>query len=402
MIFSLLTPLALFAVSVSAHSGENHSVETDEEHSITWTALPDLPVARSDMTSTVNVSPTNPDHKHIYLIGGCTGPQTKGMYGYGCTEVTDRCDSYDVASKTYATCAPLPSPRYRHAAVNVDGKIYIVGGVNLMDEIQTEVLVYDTVADSWLTYGEWDTAMVDVAAFSHPGTTDFYAVGGYDPRAHVTEGVTYAAQSAVWKFSTTTPGAPSGVADMGVARGDISAAVSEDYAYVMGGFTSVDGFCNSLDTIEAWHIDTSEWHEIPDMVHPRGDYAAVHMNKRIYVIGGEKKVACNAEDEVNPDRSTPVNDVEVYDEEKARWYIGSALPGPIFRFVAAAIPSEDSIYVFGGQTHYDEICDCFNVSPKVYKLDDYDWSNAEVDGSGASLTVGFASAMMIAVVSLFM
>jgi len=89
------------------------------------------------------------------------------------------------------------------------------------------------------------------------------------------------------------------------------------------------------------------------------------------------------------DTPRSLRSVEVYDEEKARWYIGSALPGPIFRFVAAAIPSEDSIYVFGGQTHHDESCDCFNVSPK---LDDYDWSYAEVDGSAASLTVRFAAA----------
>jgi N-acetylneuraminic acid mutarotase len=384
MIFNMLN---FFPVVLGLVAGMPGAVYADHAHDhefekITWTAIADLPSARSDMTATVS-SATGTDL--IYIVGGCDADQGKSPYGdwYACPSITDTCDIYNPVTNTYSSCTAAPNTRYRHAAVNVAGEIWLVGGVDGNDAAVKTVDVYDPNTDTWRSHGEWSDATSDLAAFAVG--TDIYMVGGYD----VTD-FAFTAQSAVWKMSTTevvasatTPVTVTQVASMTSPRGDIFAAVSEDHVYVTGGFSHEDYWCSPHASVERWILADNTWEDVPAMTYERGDKALMHMNGQIYAIGGETKANC---DLVNA--STPVEHVEIFNEATNEWTDATVIPEETFRFVAVAHEASDSIYIFGGQNYYDPDCDCYPVSKDALQFVDQDWSVDTLGGGGASFGVG--------------
>ena len=277
----MASTLAVNAPLALADHSHSHAFEK-----ITWTSITDLPTARSDFTATVS-QVGNKDF--IYIIGGCAANQGKSPYGdwYACPSITNRCDKYDPDADTYSSCQDAPQQRYRHAAVNVNGKVWLVGGIDVADVVVKDIEVYDPVADSWSIFGTWPGATTDLAAFAVG--TDIYLVGGYNATNFA-----FTAQSAVWKFDTTASSfSVSQEASMSSPRGDIFAAVAEDHVYITGGFTHEDYWCSPHASVERWHIGTSVWEDVPDMKYKRGDKALMHMNSQIYAIGGESKDNCN-------------------------------------------------------------------------------------------------------------
>mmetsp|Transcript_17071 Transcript_17071/g.34194 ORF Transcript_17071/g.34194 Transcript_17071/m.34194 type:complete len:402 (+) Transcript_17071:113-1318(+) len=365
---------ASFDLAMADGHGHDHS--TTEK--ITWTSITDLPSARSDFTATV--APVN-GKDFIYIIGGCAADQGKSPYGdwYACPTITNICDKYDPVADTYTSCAPAPQNRYRHAAVEIDGKVWLVGGVDANDAAVKDVEVYDPVTNSWSVYGTWGGATTDLAAFAVG--TDLFMVGGYNATNFL-----FHAQSAVWKVDTTaTSFDTTQVASMSTARGDIFAAVADEYVYITGGFTHEDYWCAPHASVEKWHIGTSEWSAVPDMNYKRGDKALMHMNQQIYAIGGESKVKTDDCNNQPANASMAVEHVEIYNELTNTWTDATVLPEETFRFVAVAHEPSDSIYIFGGQNYYDASCDCYPVSKKALKFVDSDWTIDNIDAPAATV-----------------
>ena len=73
----------------------------------------------------------------FYVIGGTTAEgNTNAVWAWNGDEWSER--------------APLPSPRFNHAAVELGGKIYVLGGFNEGRELR-DVHVYDPARDEWST-----------------------------------------------------------------------------------------------------------------------------------------------------------------------------------------------------------------------------------------------------------
>ena len=329
-----LVVTVLTSCLTQVHGVQGRDLKSSED--IYWEDMPDMPVARSDLSATV-VTVGGMDK--IFLFGGCSKDQKEY-----CEEVTKRCDVFDPVTKQWndgITCKELPRARYRHAAVSVRNKIYLIGGTDATEKEIKVIDVYDPSTNTWAEFGTWEEATSDLAAFARGD--DIYIVGGYDQPD-------YTAQSAIWKFSTSKTGSFKNnlakVGNMKHARGDIFAAASEDYAYVTGGWSHVDSFDSPLETVERWSFATNEWERIANMTHARGDKALMHINGKIYAIGGEQK-----NDEKKP---KPIKDVEVYDESTDTWTVESEIVDETFRFVAAAHEPTESIYIFGGQNYYDK------------------------------------------------
>ncbi|GMH71801.1 hypothetical protein TrLO_g18 [Triparma laevis f. longispina] len=350
MLFVVLGLALITSVLVMLLLPHDHDFEK-----VTWVSITSLPTKRSDMSATVSSASGKAE---IYLIGGCSADQEKSPYGdwYACPEVTDRCDAYDPDTDTYRSCAAAPRTRYRHAAVEVAGEIWLVGGVDVTDAAVMTVDVYIPKTDEWRSHGKWADATSDLAAFSVG--TDIFIVGGYNVTNFVFE-----AQAGVWKMSTIEAADSAGfvgittVASMSTPRGDIFAAVADDHVYITGGFTHTDYWCEPHASVERWVLSTRQWEDVPDMTYERGDKALVHMSGKIYAIGGETKANCNI-----ANASTPVEHVEVFSEDTNEWTDATVIPKENFRFVAAVHEPSDSIYIFGGQNYYDADCDCYPVS----------------------------------------
>lgn len=82
----------------------------------------------------------------IIIAGGCISSNQfiDGEYpGYYCTEVTEDTSLFDPVKKVFSSSGQLSGPRYRHAAVELDGKVYVVGGKDANEAYVGTVEVYD-------------------------------------------------------------------------------------------------------------------------------------------------------------------------------------------------------------------------------------------------------------------
>mmetsp|Transcript_2783 Transcript_2783/g.5720 ORF Transcript_2783/g.5720 Transcript_2783/m.5720 type:complete len:394 (-) Transcript_2783:181-1362(-) len=371
---SFATILLTLGYTVNADHGHESSDDNDK---VQWEHMEDLPSARSDLTATL-VSVGGQDK--IYLFGGCAADQGRDSPDgyYYCPTITAKCDVFDPTAEAWNQegdpCTDAPRVRYRHTAVAVDNKIYLIGGVDGSDAEVKEIDVYDPSDDSWSLFGTWDAATSDLASFVIG--TEVYIVGGY-----FTD--TYTAQSSVWMFDTAASSfSLTQVNSLKHPRGDIFATTSDRYVYVTGGFTHYD-WSKPLASVERLDITQSDakWERVANMTHGRGDKALMHMNGMIYAVGGEKA------------GYTAIKDVEVFDEETEEWTVKGEIVDPTFRFVAVAHEPTDSIYIFGGQNYLDESCDCFRISAEVLRFVDRDWAYDDIDAGGPGSIASLSAAV---------
>lgn len=349
-----------------------------------------LPMALSDMSATFLPYVTNSkilDGNSIVIAGGCNAEKGNEFFDgpgdnddfFFCSSISAKAYGFEPQRERFMILADMPRPRYRHAAVEINGKIWLVGGRTVPeDEIIAEIDVYDPVTDSWstpITLPEpYQTS--DNAAFVDPDHEYLYIVGGYD--------AIYTSLSNVWRMNVESA-LNSGtldieaVASLGTSRGDIHAVSyssadesSPSSVFVTGGFKQI---CEPLRSVERYDFATQTWTTLSSSLKTaRGDKALVELNGLIYAVGGETTPPseCSSPDDIPDDvlsaLSLPVDDVEVYDPsiENGNWTVIADIPDFRFRFAAESWQDLGIIYGFGGQEAYDADCQCFKTSNLIF------------------------------------
>jgi len=365
--FSRLTLFALTAVSSCI------VVSASLKKTIEWGTLTErLPYPVSDMTATLIPGRTNTDDDIILIAGGCSSKKgnEKMGDGYYCADVTDKMYSFNVRTKIFKEMKNMPQARYRHAAVAIYGKLYIVGGRDVDDKLIGQIYVYDPFTDDWskvrmLPENYW---VSDNAALTYEG--NLYVVGGF--------GEDYVAQTFMIQIDLKTNGITA-KKPMPTSRGDANAvsyrfADGKTIAYIMGGFTHENQFCAPLADAEMYDFITDEWTEIDDLNFKRGDKAVVVHNGRVVAIGGESKHETKCEktgSSLNEEGSGSilVDTVEYFDprDSEPMWKFETKLEEHRFRAAAVSVKSTGSVYVFGGQSLYDDGCDCYPTSDTIFE-----------------------------------
>lgn len=374
----LINVLVVLAATIAQVSAKH-----DFELNMKWKTMEPLPFARSDMTATVSKA-TGDDQ--IYLVGGCSKDQgfNTDANMYMCPELTNKCTIFIPADNKHVDCAPAPRERYRHAAANIEGKIWVVGGRTLADDLIPEIDVYDPVTDTWTTPYVWPNATSDLAAFAQDAS--LFLVGGYT--------ASYDAVPLMWEIDTSAviltavPATP-----LLQGRGDIAAAHSgRNTVYLTGGFHH-DDWCSPLDSAERYNTTSKTWEAIASLSLGRGDKSLVGLDENLFAIGGEH---------MNGDctKNVPVDYVEVYDVEHNTWKVETQLSEKRFRFVAAADEKAQSIYVFGGQKYLDADCNCYRVADDVYSYFNdaiyaVDYSSAPVTATTGVVTVLLSTVALV-------
>lgn len=180
----------------------------------------------------------------------------------------------------------------------------------------------------------------------------------------------YSAVTTTWALDTTNTAA--GVweprASLLEARGDAHAVAvgGQEAAYIIGGFTHLDGWCNALASVERYDFNTDTWTRADSLVYERGDKAVAVIRERyVLAMGGEANTDCDLDPS---QRTAPTTEVEVLDTkqgEDAEWVEEIAdIPDDHFRFPAVAIG--DTIYTFGGQAYYQADCECFPTRDTIF------------------------------------
>jgi len=336
----------------------------------TWVTLEkELPYTLSDMTATFFPAMGN----SIIIVGGCSAKDGNSLDDnndwYSCNEISDKALKFDYSTETFTSLPSLPVARYRHAAVIVDNQLFLIGGRNATDDLIPEIDVFDPKTSQWSTLMNLPVSyqLSDNAAVGYNGM--IFVTGGYDKNFDASNS-TFAIDVAS-KVITDK-------AQMKKARGDAHAVTysleGREVAYIMGGFTHMNSFCEPLKEAERYDFDKDEWVSVDSLKSKRGDKAITRLNCKILAIGGESKHAgiCKNETVSKENETIPVNDVESYNpsDKDPEWKIETNLPNHHFRFAAAAVEKTDSVYVFGGQEAYSDGCKCYKNSNRIYALRD--------------------------------
>ena len=109
----------------------------------------------------------------LYLFGGYVGPSAYN------NQITASVQIYDPVLDTWSLGTPMPTARASMAVGVIDGKLYIVGGVDSNGSTESSVVVYDPITDKWSTATDEPTpravsaaAVVDDQLFVAGGNTD--------------------------------------------------------------------------------------------------------------------------------------------------------------------------------------------------------------------------------------
>jgi N-acetylneuraminic acid mutarotase len=102
----------------------------------------------------------------------------------GWQEAATVIERYDACSKTWLPMAPLPQPRGYMQVAELNGKLYVVGGVDRVIsgtyQVHNETWVYDPIGNKWSRAANFPQTLGGVALAVV--NSRLYAFGGFDAR----------------------------------------------------------------------------------------------------------------------------------------------------------------------------------------------------------------------------
>jgi hypothetical protein len=234
--------------------------------------------------------------------------------------------------------------------------------------------MYTIASDTWTTFTDLPAAYwaSDLTGFRDDSDAFAYFCGGYTS--------TYTAKSSLFRIDVAASVTQNALViedrqSMQFARGDVASVFNEanNYAVVAGGFSHVNDFCEPLGSVEKYDVDTDAWTSLDDLLKPRSDKVLVELDEEhVFAIGGERQIAniCNLTEGDTPEpgeQTIAVDDVELLHLDLGDWESLGDLEFNRFRFAAASYKEDNKFYTFGGQSAYNETCECFDTTDEVVK-----------------------------------
>jgi N-acetylneuraminic acid mutarotase len=245
--------------------------------------------------------------------------------------------------------APLPVKSEEFTFADVDGKIYLFGGLPVGNQPPLGLVQeYDPSANQWTMKKKMPLAIHHAAAAAYDGKV--YLFGG---QAQLQQGgPTQIPIANSWAYDPVDDSWKA-LAPMPTARAAASAAAVDGKIYVIGGASVHPGQKivslgatvphRSIGTNEAYDPATNSWAERTSMPTPRNHAAIGVVNGKIYVIGGRVG-------SLYITNGSPTNVVEVYDPATDNWgVVGLRMPHP--RSGMGWATYEGKIYVAGGEMY---------------------------------------------------
>lgn len=260
---------------------------------------------------------------------GDGGPEQVDGGGDGGTELP-RWDTLDM----------IPSgPVQETAIVELDGLIYVVGGIHGQRGTVADVLIYDPSNDSWQSGPGLPESVHHANLAVVDGT--LYVVGSLNSG--------FGGNSDVWSWTPGDEAWQSHTAMTGTVRGAAAVGVVGDRIIVAGGFGG-----GSVTDASAYDPLLDEWDEdIADLPVALDHASGQTIDGTLYVIGG---------------RTGGINNVSAatyeYDADGNQWIERTAMPTARAGFAAGVV--DDTIVVAGGEGNPDADS---GVYPQVEQYD---------------------------------
>ncbi len=216
----------------------------------------------------------------VYIFGGCT----RAISGEGGSTNTWE---FDPVADSYKALAPLPIKRCSEIAEEVGGKVYVIGGLEPLENgIGTRVTgrneMYDPATNTWTERSPMPTArnhafsgMVNgkiyviggrIGAGNIPATTNIDVVEEYDPATNLW---------GVVKDRMPTP------------RSGGGAATYNGKIYVGGGELQNRQLAAAFRALEAYDPASNTWDVLPSMPSARHGNAMGFLGNKLHVVSGK-------------------------------------------------------------------------------------------------------------------
>jgi N-acetylneuraminic acid mutarotase len=247
-------------------------------------------------------------------------------------------------SGVWSSIPSLPTARQEVGVAAVEGRVYVVGGLDSTVAGRNTLEIFDTRT------GQWQTGPPLPIAIHHPNVAavdnKIYVAGGYS-------GSTFTATAATFEFDVD------GMTwirklDMPTARGAGAAVGYNGRLYVFGGDRGV-----SVRDSAVFDPATNSWTVLADMPTPRNHIGAAIVRGKIYVVGGRPgNLAVN----------------EVYDPLTNAWI--TKAPMPTARSGHAVTSLDNLVFAFGGEGNPASATGTFS-EVEVYNPDLDSWTRLE-------------------------
>ncbi len=229
----------------------------------------------------------------------------------------------------WTSVAPMPTARKEisNATVELDGKIYVIGGVARDGQITPALEIYDPATDSW---SSGHPVPVRVwRAFAAAALGKLYLFGGYTstagfPFSPIGRVFEYDPQQDDWTEMTAMP----------TARGTAVAVTVGSQIHVLGGAAN-----SALSTHQVFDPVNNSWSSAPTIPTPRSGLTAAVIDGEIYVAGGYLLSGGVVSQSV----------LQVYSPQNQSWRSVASMPIPRHGLASAAVGGK--MYVFGGASN---------------------------------------------------
>jgi len=255
----------------------------------------------------------------------------------------------------WSTLTPLGTARQEVAVAELDGKIYVIGGINSTPAFLSSVEIYDPDTDSFsagpaLPFLLHHTTANAVGGklYVIGGWSDFFAtprdivleldpqVGNWvarasmptargSPAAAVLDGKIYVAggwpTSRSKDFAVYDPAADSWqtLSDLPSGRNHLAVAAADGRIFAVGGRTDLNAGVGNVATVDAFDPVAGTWSSVAALPRARGGLAAVGFDRFVFAFGGEGNAAST---------NGTFEDADVYDAASNAWSTLEPMPTP--------------------------------------------------------------------------
>ncbi len=291
----VLGPIALVVLAVSASPLISQPIDTvtlDGAPQAADPTRPDVPclvvpsAPETYTTTEWQMETPMPTGRHDF--GLAAQPGSTYLYAFGgvisATDMLTSTERYNTCSQQWEALAPLPQPRGYIMAVEIDGKYYVVGGVDQVVSgtfgVQNTTYVFDPVTNAWTQLADLPQALGGVMAATVNGK--LYAFGGFDARGynHGNVDTTYEYNPATNTWLTRT-------ALISGTRSLAGAASLNGKIYLVGGITDGDPYTATLGSTIIYDPTSDTWQLGASGSRNRSLALTVAPDNAIYAFGGE-------------------------------------------------------------------------------------------------------------------
>ncbi len=230
----------------------------------------------------------------LYVIGGFVPPKDTQIPTGGAWEPIADVWEYDPAADSWKSLAPLPTKRGAAVAVEVGGKIYVIGGATTVagskdpyftffgpSLVLTTNEVFDPATNKWESRKPMSVARNHAYAAAVNGK--IYVIGGRTGHAFILSATNtdvveeYSPVSDMWSAPKERMPTPRS----GGAWGTDGRRI-----YVAGGEVTTKELVGAFRAVEAYEPATNSWISLPPMPMPRHGIAGAVIGNEFHLVSG--------------------------------------------------------------------------------------------------------------------